>query len=90
MKVTKTVHTGGIDHHNKTAKVFVFESRKIMISELNSWLFDNIFRSEKQLKQLPPLDDWKRSQDDPNFWYINFPTDEWVVWFRLETVDFSK
>ena len=89
MKVTKAVHAGGIEHNEHSVRVFVADNRHTLINEMNNWLFDHLFRSGKQLKQLPPLDDWEQSKDDETYWSIKFPTSEWFIWVRCELIDFK-
>lgn len=88
MPLVKTVHMGGVDRQESNLVTFVRGKQHKILYELNNWWFDYFYAHGERVRQLPPLDDWCRSADDPSYWYIIFPADGWSVWIRSEPVEF--
>lgn len=89
MLAIKTIHLAGIKQHNIIIKTFTAASRQKLIYELNTWFFDYFYANQYPIKQLPPIDDWKRSTEDATYWSIKFPDDNWEVWIRHELMEFQ-
>ena len=85
----KTVYTGGINHVDGTAVVFVAPTLDDFVSDINMWFFEYFHAANKEIVVLPPLDDWQRSDEDITHWSIVFPYDGWTVWVRREDMSFK-
>lgn len=88
MSLVKTIHVGGVNL-GKENLITVFKSKRHdVIYELNNWLLDYNIAHSFPIKQLPALDDWNRSEEDPSFWSCNLPDAEWTIWIRSEILEF--
>ena len=87
MALVKYVHEGAIVHKDKTLKTFVQSSKTKLLYDINCWFFDYLRANDMTIDQLPPLDDWVRSKEDPSYWSIELQ-DDWWVWIRAEIVEF--
>jgi hypothetical protein len=88
MPHVRTVHIGGIDVNRESVCTVVKGSRLDLMKDLNNWLFDYFYAHNFPIRQLPPLDDWTRSTEDPTYYSLAFPDVEWHIWFRTEPVEF--
>lgn len=89
MEQTKTVHIGTISLNDKSECTVLRASRPKVIQELNGWFFDYFHANVLPIQQLPPLDDWDRSTEDPSMWYTEFPDAGWLVTIRTEYITFK-
>jgi hypothetical protein len=87
MTVVKSVHVGAIIHNAKTIKTFVESSKTKLLYDINCWFFDYFRAHNSLIHQLPPLDDWTRSKDDPSYWYLTIDN-KWAVWTRSDIIEF--
>lgn len=87
--ITKTVHIGTISHHDKSECTVLRASRHEVLNELNNWFFDYLHANKLPIDQLPPLDDWDRSEEDTSMWYTEFPEEGWLVTMRSEFITFK-
>lgn len=86
----KTVHVGGISHNDRTIHTINKSTKRKLLQSINDWLFDySRSTSISTIYQLPPLDDWSHSNEDSTFWYINYPTGEWLIWIKSELMEFD-
>jgi len=88
MPQLKTLHMGCIALDKETVYTVLKGKLHETMYELNGWLFDYLYANKLPILQLPPLDDFTRSDDDPSMWYIHFPTPEWKIWIKTENVSF--
>lgn len=88
MPTIKTIHHGGIEHDGHVIKHFSEPSRQKLMYELNSWFFDMLYASGRDIVQLPPLDDWNHSAENTTYWSFTF-LDEWHVWITHEIMEFE-
>lgn len=88
MTLLKTIHIGGVNLGKENMTTIFKPKRHDVIYELNSWIFDYNHSHGYPIKQLQPLDDWQRSEDDPTYWFCHLPDAEWTVWVRSELVEF--
>lgn len=85
----KTVHIGSILLGRETMCTVIRGTRHEVLYELNGWFFDYFHAHQYPIRQLPPLDDWERSNEDLSYWSIAFPDVEWRVWIRSELIGFQ-
>lgn len=90
MPLLKTVHVGSIQLGSETLCTLVSSDRQKLIYALNDWLFDYQYANRMEIKQLPPLDDWKHSTEDNTYWSVEFPNPEWAIAVRAEPIEFDK
>jgi hypothetical protein len=84
-----TVHSGTIKVGNETVASEVKANRHILLRELNNWLFDYSYANNlRPFIQLPPLDEWTRSKEDPDYWYVDFPAINATAQIRSELLEF--
>jgi hypothetical protein len=86
--LVKTVHIGGINLGKENMATVFQAKRQKLIYELNDWIFEYQYAHQYPIQQLPPLDDWMRSQEDATCWYVHFPDPEWTVWVRSSIIEF--
>lgn len=89
MKVAKTVYYGGVEQDNKSIKIFFSGNKRKLLQDINNWLFDYLFYSGREVKQLPPMDDWDHNGETPNYWSINYPVEGWKIWISSDYIDFE-
>lgn len=87
--ITKTVHIGQISRHDKSECMVLRASRHEVLHNLNNWFFDYFYANKLPIEQLPPLDDWDRSEEDTSMWYTEFPEEGWLVTMRSECITFK-
>jgi hypothetical protein len=87
MTLVKSVHIGAVVHNDCTLKTFMQSSKIKLLYEINIWFFDYFRANKLPVYQLPPLDDWTRSHDDPSYWHIDL-YNNWSIWIRTDTVEF--
>lgn len=87
MALVKSVHVGAIVHDARTIKTVVQSSKTKLLYDINCWFFDYFRSHDAPVHQLPALDDWTRSKDDPSYWYLALDNG-WAVWIRSDIVEF--
>ena len=88
MPLVKTVHVGGVNLGKENMITVFHAKRHDTIYDLNNWLFDFQYANGYVIKQLQPLDDWTRSEEDSTMWFCHLPDSEWTIWVRSEVVEF--
>ena len=88
MPLLKRVHIGQIKFNSEIRKVVVRGKQNHVMREINDWMFDHLYATGKPIQQLPPLDDWSRSTEDPSVWYLAFPDADWLITIQQELVEF--
>lgn len=84
----KTLHTGGITVGRETVCIVHKSKLHEVMHELNGQLFDYCYSNQLPIRQLPVLDDFTRSQEDPSYWSCAFPDLGMLVWLRTELIEF--
>jgi hypothetical protein len=84
----KTLHVGSILIDKETVCLTLKGKRQECLSELNNWLFDFCHANSKTMVQLPPLDDWDRSEEDPSWWSFSFADILCKVSLKVEYINF--
>lgn len=90
MALLKNIHHGVIQHNGHIVKTLVESNRQKLIYELNTWFLDYCYANNLDIEQLPPLDDWTRSDEDASCWAVEFPDATWQVSIRHELMEFTK
>ena len=88
MPLIKTVHLGGVNLGKENLLTTFASTRHKVLYELNNFLFDYNHAHDFPIIQIPPLDDWKRSEEDHTCWFVNLPDAEWRIWVRSEIIEF--
>ena len=77
---TILVHSGTIRHQDQI--IFIASPRRTrndILHELNWWLFDYFYAQGTPFIRIPPLDDWTRSSEHHNHWFVHFPDTDWLL-----------
>lgn len=72
------VYISLIVNDGRLIKSMVNRDIKHALYDLNMWFFDNIFKYEKVINQLPPIDDWTPFEEGEGY-SIFFPNKHWKV-----------
>lgn len=87
-QLTKQIHVGTILCAKRLEYMSIRASKHDVLKELNDWMFDYLHVNKYPIKQLPPLDDWIRSDEDMSLWSIEFPHAPWLITIRHENIVF--
>ena len=88
MTLLKRVYVGQLHLNGEPQKTFVRGKRKELLLDLNGCIFDYLNNNNLPIKNLPPLDDWSRSSENPELWSLQFPDAEWLVTMQSEVIEF--